>query len=296
MKRLARQLLIATLLGVVVLTSLSLSTFDRVDSSIDQNDPVAVASQYIRLMHREEFEKVKEISTPESHALLDLFIAFGSLGDDLLETFDQVGSPDGSADRAESDEIEFTIVRTVMDDDVAYVHYIEHDYGSEEEAVMLKRVDGQWLIHIAKEDVIDEGFADLPVDIDGFDAFGPIDPKFEEFSDGAGGVDYEAAYATFASRAADGFLKSWNSGDYASASDYTSQSVTRFLFERAAGQHAQFPSYLEQENLMFFNIHGPYDFYCIAPGSETVWVLKVALVDADDFKVVSFEPYSESDE
>jgi hypothetical protein len=49
-------------------------------------------------------------------------------------------------------------LRTEVNADVAHVYYVDHDDGSDEEVVMLKLVDGQWLVHIAKEDVLDEGF------------------------------------------------------------------------------------------------------------------------------------------
>ncbi len=158
MNHLVRELFTATFIGMVVLSPFGFTAPDRIHSFVAHSDPVAVASRYIRLMHKEEFESVKAISTPESHALLDLFTAFGLLADDLLENLEQTGSPGKSAETVEQDEIQFTILRTEVNADVAHVYYVDHDDGSDEEVVMLKLVDGQWLVHIAKEDVLDEGF------------------------------------------------------------------------------------------------------------------------------------------
>lgn len=276
---------VALLTTLFSLTALISSSIWSHNASQDQNDPAAVASEYIRLMNREEFEQVKLISTPESHALLDLFIAFSSLTDDVLDDLTGHGSPTGATAQENSDEIAFTILKTVTDGEVAYVSYIEHDYAAEEETVMLKRVNGEWLIHLAKEDVFEEDFDALPYDTDYFSAD-------EEWSDWD--YDEEGRLANLFGDASNGFVNAWNAGDYATASSYTNQEMTRFLFERAAGQHTEYPGRLEIGEAMFDSMSGPFDFICSAPGSHDYWVLRLVLSgNGDEVRVISFERATE---
>jgi hypothetical protein len=125
--------------AAVLFTSLSSASAASALRAVDQNDPVAVASQYIRLMNLLEFEKVKEIATEESHELLDLFAL-------LL------------ADAEDVEDTPFTILRSQVDGDQAFVFYIDENTLEGEDVVELRRVNGEWLIHISKENIIDEDF------------------------------------------------------------------------------------------------------------------------------------------
>lgn len=284
-KLFATAVITASITALLVLTRLSGISTHSALSTMDDSDPVKVASEYIRLMNREEFEQVKLISTPDSHALLDLFIAFSSLTDDVLDDLTGHGSPTGATAQENSDEIAFTILKTVTDGEVAYVSYIEHDYAAEEETVMLKRVNGEWLIHLAKEEVFGEDFDDLPYDTDYFS-------PDEEWSDWD--YDEEGRLANLFGEASNGFVNAWNAGDYATASSYTNQEMTRFLFERAAGQHTDYPGRLEIGEAMFDSMSGPFDFICSAPGSHDYWVLRLVLSgNGDEVRVISFERATE---
>lgn len=272
-KTIATSLAAVSILTLCALTTLSGISLQLAIRTTEHSDPEKVASAYIRLMHREEYAKVKQISTPESHSVLDLFIALSPAVDDALDVLTGAGSVTGAAAEVETDEISFTILRTQIDGDTAYVFYIEQDYAAEEESVMLKFVDGQWLIHIGKEDVFEEDFDALPYDTDNFDAA-------EEWPD----WDYkeEARLANLFGEASEGFVNAWNAGDFSTASNYTNQEMTQFLTERAAGQHVDYPNRLEIVKAKFDTMKGPFDFICATPGSNEQWVFRLVLSSAGD--------------
>lgn len=249
------------------------------------NDPVAVATLFIQHLNRLEFNEAKRITTVDSHYLLDLF-EFEA----MLPGLDEPG-----------EETPFTILRSEVEGDRAAVYYMEQG-DIEEDVVNLRFENGQWLVHMGKDDIMDDDydfFFDSDFDFDrDFDRMNGTDyshvhPDLIDFIEEDGNIDYEMAYAAAAGRVADAFLAHWNAGDFASASEYSNTTMTRFLFERVAGQHGEIPADLEISEGMMDGWGAAFRFTCYSPSTGTAWTLHLAGGKSSLWEAHSLGPFVE---
>ena len=112
------------------------------------NNPESAARSFLEAFNENDFEEARKYATPETGKLIDLMENLAKLSDEKMESG------------------EFEIVDSRIDGDKAYVTYRETDSDGTTE-LMLKKVDGDWLVHITKEDIATKGLLGSPDEEDG---------------------------------------------------------------------------------------------------------------------------------
>lgn len=128
------------------------------------NNPEKAASAFLNAFNENDYEEARKYSTAETIKLIDLMENLSNLSEEP----EQKGT--------------FEIVNSKIDGDVAYVTYKE---GNDPETIdiMLKKIDGKWLVHITKEDIATKDITDNP-DEEGLWDDEPVGENSEETAPG----------------------------------------------------------------------------------------------------------------
>jgi len=99
------------------------------------NSPKKAAQNFLNAFNEKKFDEARKYSTPETIKLID-----------LMENLTKMTE---STDSIVAGKIEITSER--IEGDSAFVSFKEE--GGTEEVLKLLKVDGEWLVHITKQDI-----------------------------------------------------------------------------------------------------------------------------------------------
>ncbi len=101
-----------------------------------RDSPGDAAGKFLNAFNERDFEKARKYATPETIKLVD-----------LMENLTKLSQGTDSLPKAS-----ININGERIEGDIAYVTFTESGSDQPQE-IQLKKIDGQWLVHITKEDI-----------------------------------------------------------------------------------------------------------------------------------------------